>query len=50
VASIQNGAVTLLRTPARKLTPRLWASWKPFGIGERRPNNYLEIVLSLIHI
>jgi len=23
--------------------PRLWASWKPFGIGERRPNNYLEI-------
>jgi molybdopterin-dependent oxidoreductase alpha subunit len=44
VASIQNGAVTLLRTPARKLTPRLWASWKPFGIGERRPNNYLEIV------
>ncbi|HEX6351296.1 MAG TPA: molybdopterin-dependent oxidoreductase, partial [Candidatus Dormibacteraeota bacterium] len=25
------------------LTPRLWASWKPFGIGEQRPNNYLEI-------
>ncbi len=23
--------------------PSLWASWKPFGIGEQRPNNYLEI-------
>ncbi len=23
--------------------PRLWASWKPFGVGEQRPNNYLEI-------
>lgn len=22
--------------------PSLWASWKPFGIGEQRPNNYLE--------
>ncbi|GAA0982606.1 FdhF/YdeP family oxidoreductase [Acrocarpospora macrocephala] len=20
-----------------------WASWKPFGIGERKPNNYLEL-------
>ena len=24
-------------------TPTLWASKKPFGIGEQRPNNYLEI-------
>jgi len=24
-------------------TPRHWASWKPFGIGEQRPNNYAEI-------
>jgi molybdopterin-dependent oxidoreductase alpha subunit len=24
-------------------TPSLWASSKPFGIGEQRPNNYLEI-------
>lgn len=24
--------------------PSLWASIKPFGIGEGRPNNYLEIV------
>ncbi|NAS24546.1 FdhF/YdeP family oxidoreductase [Herbidospora sp. NEAU-GS84] len=22
---------------------RTWASWKPFGIGERKPNNYLEL-------
>ena len=37
------GPVTSLRKPAKRLTPRLWASWKPFGIGEQRPNNYLEI-------
>jgi molybdopterin-dependent oxidoreductase alpha subunit len=24
-------------------SPRLWASWKPFGIGETRPSNYLEV-------
>src|SRR6516225_1868335 len=24
-------------------TPTLWASKRPFGIGEQRPNNYLEI-------
>lgn len=23
--------------------PSLWASWKPFGIGEQRPNNFGEI-------
>jgi len=23
--------------------PSLWASWKPFGIGEQRPNNYAEV-------
>jgi len=27
----------------KKWDPSLWASLKPFGIGERRPNNYLEI-------
>ncbi|MQA88185.1 MAG: FdhF/YdeP family oxidoreductase [Streptosporangiales bacterium] len=27
----------------KRLTPSLWASRKPFGLGERRPNNYLEI-------
>jgi molybdopterin-dependent oxidoreductase alpha subunit len=38
------GPVTSLRKPVKRPTPRLWASWKPFGIGEQRPNNYLEIV------
>ncbi len=32
-----------LRKPLRRPTPRLWASWKPFGIGEQRPNNYREV-------
>src|SRR5687768_12393399 len=27
----------------RRWQPKLWASKKPFGIGEGRPNNYLEI-------
>jgi molybdopterin-dependent oxidoreductase alpha subunit len=27
--------------------PSVWASWVPFGIGEQRPNNYLEIVKAL---
>jgi molybdopterin-dependent oxidoreductase alpha subunit len=27
----------------KRWTPSLWASRKPFGIGEKRPNNYLEI-------
>jgi Molybdopterin oxidoreductase len=30
-------------TKARRFDPSLWASKKPFGIGEQRPNNYLEI-------
>lgn len=29
---------------SRRWNPKLWASRKPFGIGEGRPNNYLEIV------
>lgn len=24
-------------------TPSNWASWKPFGIGEQRPNNFFEV-------
>jgi len=32
-----------LPKPSRRPTPRLWASWKPFGIGEQRPNNYGEV-------
>src|SRR5918997_3015963 len=27
----------------RRWNPELWASKKPFGVGEGRPNNYLEI-------
>jgi anaerobic selenocysteine-containing dehydrogenase len=29
------------------LTPSLWASKKPFGLGEQRPNNYLEITKAI---
>ncbi len=29
------------------LDPANWASWKPFGIGEQRPNNYLEITKAI---
>ena len=30
---------------ARKLwNPSIWASWKPFGIGEQYPNNYWEVI------
>jgi molybdopterin-dependent oxidoreductase alpha subunit len=28
---------------ARGWDPKLWASLKPFGVGEQRPNNYAEI-------
>jgi molybdopterin-dependent oxidoreductase alpha subunit len=31
----------------RRWNPSLWASRKPFGIGEQRPNNYLEIWTAL---
>jgi molybdopterin-dependent oxidoreductase alpha subunit len=27
--------------------PSVWASWIPFGIGEQKPNNYLELVKAL---
>ncbi len=30
-------------TKERRWQPALWASRKPFGIGEQHPNNYLEI-------
>lgn len=32
-----------MRRRAKRLAPSLWASKKPFGLGEQRPNNYLEI-------
>jgi molybdopterin-dependent oxidoreductase alpha subunit len=31
------------RRASKTWTPRLWVSAKPFGIGEQRPNNYLEV-------
>jgi molybdopterin-dependent oxidoreductase alpha subunit len=33
----------VLPRPRRRPTPSLWASWKPLGIGEQRPNNYAEV-------
>ena len=33
---------------SRRWKPSLWASPKPFGIGEGRPNNYLEIVKAAV--
>src|SRR5215831_488673 len=32
-----------MRKVRRFWTPSLWASWKPFGVGEQRPNAYLEM-------
>jgi molybdopterin-dependent oxidoreductase alpha subunit len=32
-----------LRKPKRRPTPSNWASWRPLGIGEQRPNNYGEV-------
>jgi molybdopterin-dependent oxidoreductase alpha subunit len=34
----------MLRQPKKHWTPQLWASWKPFGIGEQYPNNYWEVL------
>lgn len=31
----------------KKWTPKYWASWKPFGLGEQRPNNYAEILRAI---
>ena len=31
------------RLPLIGWTPALWASWKPFGIGEQRPRNFREV-------
>ncbi len=32
-----------LPKPIKRPTPSNWASYKPFGIGEQRPNNYKEV-------
>jgi molybdopterin-dependent oxidoreductase alpha subunit len=31
----------------KRIDPSLWVSLKPFGIGERRPNNYFEIAKAI---
>ncbi|HAZ48400.1 MAG TPA: formate dehydrogenase, partial [Cyanobacteria bacterium UBA11369] len=33
----------MLKKPKKSWTPKNWASWKPFGIGEQYPNNYWEV-------
>lgn len=33
----------MLPKPSKFWTPKHWASWKPFGIGEQYPNNYWEV-------
>lgn len=33
----------MLKKPNKSWTPKNWASWKPFGIGEQYPNNYWEV-------
>jgi molybdopterin-dependent oxidoreductase alpha subunit len=33
----------MLPKPIRRWTPKYWASWKPFGLGEQYPNNYWEV-------
>jgi len=32
-----------LRKPVKRPTPSNWASLKPFGVGEQRPNNFAEV-------
>ena len=34
----------MLHKPKKLWNPSLWASWKPFGIGEQYPNNYWEVI------
>lgn len=35
--------IKMLKQPQKFWTPELWASWKPFGLGEQYPNNYWEV-------
>ena len=39
----EHSFVEELRKPKRRWTPSNWASWKPFGVGEQRPNNFAEV-------
>lgn len=34
----------MLKKPKKIWNPSIWASWKPFGIGEQYPNNYWEVI------
>lgn len=34
----------MLKKPRKVWDPSIWASWKPFGLGEQYPNNYWEVV------
>jgi molybdopterin-dependent oxidoreductase alpha subunit len=36
-----------MRRPEKWIDPKNWASLKPFGIGEGRPNNYMEIARAI---
>ncbi len=36
----------MLKKPKKIWDPAIWASWKPFGIGEQYPNNYWEVIRS----
>ena len=36
-----------MKRKEKRLTPSLWASKVPFGLGQQRPNNYLELVRAL---
>lgn len=33
----------MLPKPRKIWNPAIWASWKPFGLGEQYPNNYWEV-------
>jgi molybdopterin-dependent oxidoreductase alpha subunit len=34
----------MLHKPQKLWNPSIWASWKPFGLGEQYPNNYWEVI------
>ncbi|AFY76418.1 MAG: FdhF/YdeP family oxidoreductase [Hydrococcus sp. C42_A2020_068] len=38
----------MLRKPKKAWNPSIWASWKPFGIGEQYPNNYWEVIRAVL--
>ncbi len=41
------GTAMAKATGGKLFDPANWASWKPFGMGEQRPNNYLEIAKAI---